>query len=256
MTIKVRLKLMPTAAKKHLYQFGNLAVDFLLPPLCPATGELVDRLGMVDAAFWQNLNFIHAPFCKICGAPFSFDNADDMACGDCLETPPKYTLNRSALKYDDGSRGIILRFKHGDQLHAVKAFTPWLQQAGSGILSQADIIMPVPLHRNRLIKRRYNQAELIAREISRHYPDAQYCPDGLLRIKNTVSQGYKRAKDRKKNVSQAFITNARYNFKDKKIVLIDDVYTTGATLNECAKTLIKAGAAEVNCLTLAKVVRD
>ena len=241
-------------SKKHFYKLGNQFADFILPPLCPATGEMVDCLGMVDATYWQSLNFINAPFCQSCGAPFSFA-ADNMTCGDCLETPPIYHQNRSALSYDDASRSLILRFKHGDQTHAVKAFTPWLKQAGDEILSRCDIMMPVPLHFYRLVRRRYNQSDLMAKDLAQYYPHLTYYPDGLLRIRPTQSQGYKRAKDRKKNVARAFQTNPIYNFDDKKIVIVDDVYTTGATLNECSKMLYRAGASEVNCLTLSKVVK-
>lgn len=245
---------MSERVKKHIKRIGNHAVDFILPPLCPVTGEMVDVLGMVDPKFWQNLNFIHAPLCKTCGVPFSYD-APNMDCGACIETPPLYNQNRSALTYDDGSRAIILRFKHGDQTHAVKAFIPWLRYAGNDLLIKADMIIPVPLHRIRLIKRRYNQADLIAKELARHYPQIAYYSDALLRVKNTQSQGHKKAKDRKQNVSKAFAVNPNCNLEGKNIVIIDDVYTTGATLNECAKTLYRAGAAEVNCLTLARVVR-
>jgi ComF family protein len=237
-----------------LQKYGNHLVDFILPPLCPATGEMVDMLGMVDPKFWQSLNFINAPLCQKCGSPFAFE-AEDMTCGECLENPPLYHQNRSALAYDDGSRSMILRFKHGDQIHAVKAFIPWLRQVGQELLSDADIMIPVPLHRMRLIKRRYNQADIIGRELVNYYPNITYYPDALLRIKNTMSQGHKKAKDRKKNVFRAFQTNPIYNYEDKNIVMIDDVYTTGATLNECAKMLYRAGAKEVNCLTLAKVVK-
>lgn len=235
-------------------KYGNHLVDFILPPLCPATGEMVDLLGMVDSKFWQSLNFIHAPNCQKCGMPFAFE-ADNMTCGDCLENPPLFHQNRSALAYDDASRSIILRFKHGDQTHAVKAFIPWLRQAGTAILNKADMMIPVPLHRTRLIKRRYNQADLIGRELAHYYPQIAYHPDALHRIKATESQGFKKAKDRKKNVFRAFQTNPDYHFEDKNIVIVDDVYTTGATLNECAKMLYRAGAKEVNCLTLSKVVR-
>jgi len=247
---------MSEAVKKHIKKIGNTAVDFILPPLCPATGEMVDLLGMVDPQFWQSLNFINNPYCKKCGVPFSFEvESADMTCGDCLETMPTYNQNRSALAYDDGSRNIILRFKHGDQTHAVKAFIPWLRQAGIDLLNTADMIVPVPLHRARLIKRRYNQADLIGRELVKHYPNVEYHPDALLRIRNTESQGYKKAKDRKKNVFKAFEANPNYNLENKKILIVDDVYTTGSTLNECAKILYRAGASEVNCLTLARVVK-
>jgi ComF family protein len=234
--------------KKQINRFGNQAVDFLLPPLCPATGEMVDQIGMVDSRYWQQLNFIHAPFCHRCGTPFAFE-ATDMTCGACLDHPPSYDQARSALVYDDGCRSLILRFKHGDQTHAVKAFIPWLKMTGATMLEQTDVLLPVPLHRYRLIKRRFNQAELITRELSKYYPD------GLLRVKATPSQGFKKAKDRAANVRKAFIANSSYNFEGKTVTIIDDVYTTGATLNECAKTLYRTGAKHVNCLTLAKAVK-
>jgi len=158
--------------------------------------------------------------------------------------------------YDDASSPIILRYKHGDQTHAVNAFIPWLQQAGGDLLTQADIIMPVPLHYLRMIKRRYNQADLIGRKLSKYYPDKHYYPDGLIRHKHTQSQGHKSSADREKNIRDAFKINPRYDFHGKNILIIDDVLTSGSTLNECAKTLFNNGALTVNCLTLAKVVRQ
>lgn len=240
---------------KHTKIMYNKIADFLLPPLCPATGENVDTLGMVAPQYWTSLNFINAPYCTRCGTPFEFE-ASHLSCGHCIDNPPTYNQNRSALTYDDASREIILRFKHGDQTHAVKAFIPWLKQAGYELLESTDIITPVPLHTMRLIKRRYNQSDLIGRELSKHYPDITYIPDALIRVKNTVPQGHKKAKDRKTNVSRAFKMTPKHNIEGKKILLIDDVYTTGATLNECAKTLYHAGATEVNCLTLARAVKD
>lgn len=244
--------------KQDAVRIGGRIVDFLLPPVCPATGELVDRIGMVSAEYWKNLNFIQSPFCDTCGLPFPHDD-DDMAgsCGACLDHAPVYRRARAALAYDDHSRDLILRFKHGDQTHAAQVFVPWMIQAGQDLLHQADIILPVPLHRMRLLKRRYNQADLIARELAKYYPDAAYYPDGLIRTKNTIPQGHKSRKERAENIKRAFTLNPRYDgiFDGKTILLVDDVYTTGATVNECAKTLYRAGAKAVDVLTIAKIVR-
>ena len=233
------------------------AINFILPPICPVTGELVDENGMVSSEFWQSLSFINAPYCDKCGAPFAFE-AGDMQCGLCLDTPPLYNKARAALAYNDASRDIILKFKHGDQTHAVKAFTPWLVSAGRDLLETCDIIIPVPLHPIRLIKRRYNQADLIARELHKLFADKHYLFDGLKRIKNTASQGHKKKNERKSNIARAFAINQKYTntIQGKTVLIIDDVHTTGATLNECAKTLYKGGAAHVNVLTLARVVTD
>ena len=240
---------------KHIKQAGTILADFLLPPLCPVTGESVDQQGMIDPSYWASLNFINAPHCERCGNPFAFE-ASHLSCGHCIEHPPTYMNHRSALVYDDTSRELILKFKHGDQMHAAKCFTPWLRQAGEELLSRCDIMIPVPLHKMRLIKRRYNQANVMGHTLAKNYPNIQYTPDGLLRIKNTLPQGHKKAKNRQSNVKRAFTINENYSFEGKIILLIDDVYTTGSTLNECAKILYRAGAHEVNALTLAKVVKD
>lgn len=240
----------------RIQNWGEKLIDFILPPLCPVTGEMVDKIGMVSPTLWRDLSFIHAPYCDHCGAPFPFD-ADTVLCGQCIDHPPLYTKGRSALIYDDHSRDMILRFKHGDQLHAVKAFTPWLKQIGSEVITQADIIIPVPLHRNRLIKRRYNQADIIARDLLRGTNKA-YMPDLLQRVKNTQSQGHKKAKDRVTNIARAFAVHPKYEWQiqGKNILIIDDVYTTGATLNECTKTLQASRANDIYTLTLARAVKD
>lgn len=243
--------------KHTMVQIGGRLVDFVLPPLCPATGEMVDRIGMVSPAYWQSLAFIHAPFCNTCGLPFSFDG-ETMQCGACLDHPPVFRQARAALAYDDASRDLILRFKHGDQTHAVQAFLPWLKQAGLAMIEQADILLPVPLHPLRLIKRRYNQADLIGRALARHYPHLTYLPDGLARSRNTASQGHKKKAERENNLRNAFTIRPVHHriFTGKTVLVIDDVFTTGATANECAKTLYRAGAKAVDVLTLARVVRS
>ena len=161
-------KLMP-----HLV--GEKVIDFLLPPVCPMTGEIVDKIGMIAPDLWGQLEFIHNPFCRQCGLPFAYD-IEDALCVHCLDHPPSYRSGRSALRYNDASRDMIIRFKHGDQLHAVKTFTPWMFSAGRDLLLKADIITPVPLHPLRLIKRRYNQADVLARGLTPLVPDAHYIP--------------------------------------------------------------------------------
>lgn len=243
--------------KQKLSAVVGQAVDFLLPPLCPATGDIVDKIGMVSPQFWQGLSFIHAPYCKRCGLPFAYDMADAL-CAACLDHPPCYHTARSALNYDDHSRDIILKFKHGDHLHAARAFVPWLITAGNSLITQADIITPVPLHQSRLVKRRFNQADIMARHLMPSYPGKIYIPDLIHRIRATESQGHKKAKDREKNIRKAFAVNPKYrdHIIGKTILVIDDVYTTGATVNECARVLYDGDAAQVDILTLARVVKD
>lgn len=233
------------------------AIDAVLPPRCIVTGDIVERQGMIAPGAWVSLDFIAEPFCASCGFPFAFEVDQGSLCTSCLIHEPPFEAARSALKYNDTSRSIILGFKHADKTHAVRAFVPWLKRAGAGMLEEADYLAPVPLHRRRLIARRYNQAALIAQALGAD-TGHEVLLDALVRIRATPSQGYLSAKERFKNVKRAFAVNERYKtqVQDKAIVLVDDVYTTGATVKECARALVKAGAAKVCVLTLARVVRD
>lgn len=234
-------------------------IDFIFPPRCIVSGDVVDQQGMLSPQAWGELNFITDPQCNRCGFPFDFDTGEvreGNICGVCMKSPPVFDKARSALVYDDASRDIVLAFKHADQTQVVPSFIPWLNRAGEEILAKADYLVPVPLHRWRILKRRFNQSALIAQYLS----DEIKTPcllDILLRTRSTETQGHLQADQRKKNVRNAFQINPKCagSIKNKHIVLIDDVYTTGATVSECAKVLLKNGAASVNVLTLARVVK-
>ncbi|MBU0800823.1 MAG: ComF family protein [Alphaproteobacteria bacterium] len=241
----------------YLKQAGGTALDFILPPRCPATGDVVDAPGMVSPGAWDGLRFIAAPVCACCGLPFGFEAGAEALCLACLRDRPPYASARAALAYDDGSRNLILRFKHADQTHVVFTFIPWLKMAGRDMLATADVIIPVPLHRGRLLKRRYNQAALLADALSRA-TKIKWLPHTLRRHKATTPQGFMTARARLLNVKRAFAVpeSRRADIAGKNIVLVDDVYTTGATVIECTKTLLAAGAAAVHILTIARVVRE
>ena len=214
---------------------------------------------MLSPQAWQSLNFISSPICVTCGLPLEVEikDAEDLVCAGCMASPKIYHKARSAVVYDDTSRNLILGFKHGDQTHLTLTFVPWLKRAGLEMLSDCDLLVPVPLHWLRLLKRRYNQSSLIAARLSKETGIA-HVPDILKRIRHTPVQGHLSAKERQKNVARAFSVNEKYaaRVKDKKIVLIDDVFTTGATVEECAETLYAAGAARVDVLTVARVAKS
>ena len=229
-------------------------VDMLLPPRCPVTGEIVDSQGMVSPEGWKDIGFIADPFCGRCGVPLSFDTGEDAQCMGCIEQPPIYDKARAALIYDDVSRNLILGFKHGDKTHMVQSFVPWMMQAGKEILGEADALIPVPLHPYRLIARRYNQSALLGDAISKA-TGIEHLPLALKRTRATPSQGHLKTDERMKNVHKAFEAQIPYKekLKGKVVVLVDDVYTTGATVNECAKALRKFGIFKIYVLTLARV---
>lgn len=233
----------------------NAAIDLLLPPRCIATGEIVDAQGMVSASVWPQLQFIEAPYCKTCGIPFSFEIANDALCASCIESEPVFDQSRSAVVYNDASRQMILSFKYGDRLHAIHTFVPWMMRVGTVMIEAADIIIPVPLHNRRLRERRFNQSALLAQEIAKR-GNRTYAPDILARTRHTPPQQGLNRKERGQNVRGAFTVQKPEVIKGKTVLLVDDVYTSGATLNECARILKAADANIVNVLTIARVTKD
>lgn len=243
--------------QKNLGRLIGGAVDTVLPPRCVVSGDSVERQGMIAPQIWSALDFIVEPFCSSCGFPFEFEVGEAMQCTACLDHAPPFQSARAALRYNDASRDLILGFKHADKIFAVKAFAPWLRRAGGAMLKEADFLIPVPLHYRRLVARRYNQAALMAFELSKD-TKIESVPDALLRVRATASQGHLNAKERHKNVKRAFAVNPRRKdrLQGKTVILVDDVYTTGATVKACAKILLKDGVKAVHVLTLARVVRE
>jgi len=158
------------------------------------------------------------------------------------------------LVYDDIARKLVLSFKHGDRLDPALSYAQMMFRAGDELLAEADIIAPVPLHWTRLFKRRYNQSAILAQHLGR-MSETLFVPDLLIRTRRTPSQAFMKREDRLRNVQRAFEVKAdnKMLMAGKNILLIDDVLTTGATVENCADTLYKAGAGTVNVLTLARV---
>ena len=253
--------------KAKIKEIAHHALDTILPPRCVISGDPVDRQGMIAPHIWAKMDFINDPKCTKCGVPFEFsytgmaelagfETEEGLECMQCLDYPPPFTSARAALRYGDETRDLILGFKHADKTHAALAFVPWLKAAGQNMLKEADALIPVPLHRWRLLKRRYNQAAIIAHYLSRETGIPQW-HEALLRTRATATQGHLSFDERRKNVKKAFAVNPKTaaDIKDKTLILIDDVYTTGATVKECTKALKKAGAKSVHVLTLARVVK-
>lgn len=194
--------------------------------------------------------------CACCGFPFEYDVGADALCAACSAVRPPYTASRAAVRYDEGSKRVILSFKHGDRLDAVPALTRWLLLAGRDLIPACDVVVPVPLHWRRYMRRRFNQSALLANALAKSGA-MKSCPAALIRKRNTPSQGGLSAKGRRRNVQGVFAVRSRDADKisGKSVLLIDDVMTTGATVEACARVLLKAGAKEVCVLTLSRVVK-
>jgi ComF family protein len=237
-------------------QVLHTSVDFLLPPRCLLCYERTTDPQNVCATCWQGLTFITHPQCRQCGLPFDFGIDEDLSCAPCLDRPPQFHQMRSAVVYNDISRHLVLCFKHGDMLQLSKLLSRWMLNAGRELITESDIIIPVPLHRLRLLWRQYNQAAILSNHIAKMSGTPKQ-NELLLRVRHTASQGKKTYKDRVKNVKSSIQINPKYAdmIKNKRVLLIDDVYTTGATIEECCRVLLKAGASAVNVLTFARVVK-
>ncbi|MGH6871864.1 MAG: ComF family protein [Rhizomicrobium sp.] len=236
-------------------KFGRAVLDLVYPPLCAICRRPVSEAHALCAACWSGIAFLDGPACACCGAPFEIDPGPDTLCAACHAEPPAFERALSVLRYDDASKKPILALKRADRHDLVPAFARWLERAGRDLLAETDLLVPVPLHRRRLWQRRYNQAALLALKLGK-LTGKPADPLALTRIKPTPSQGeMPSAKARRRNVRGAFKVVDRKAVAGRSVLLIDDVFTTGATVSACARALKRAGARKVLVLTVARVVR-
>lgn len=207
---------------------------------------------MIEGGLWQELRFLGSPQCRICGFPLQESLEIEAACAACATREPPYNTLRAALAYDDHARRLVLDLKRGGRRDGLPAFGQWMASAAAEALSRADFIAPVPMHWTRLAVRSFNQAAWLAQALS-NASGVPWRPGALARVKRRRSQAGLSAQERRRNMGGAI--KARGRFEGKTIVVVDDVFTTGATLEACARAFLRVGAAEVHGVTLARVVR-
>ena len=246
-TLQNILRLASPQASRMVRGAAARGIDTVLPPM-----DLFP--GLDPHSGWSEVTFLDEPCCSACGFPFEFDLGLNALCGRCIARRPAYDCARAAFAYNDASRSVVLAFKHGGRTEGLSMFGRQMNRAGRHVLKEADILIAVPLHYSRLTRRRYNQSALLARAVSKISGTA-VDSHSLLRKRATDSQGGLSFSGRRRNVSGAFALHPKADIKDKTIVLIDDVFTTGATLESCARTLRRGGAKTVHGLTLARVVK-
>jgi len=234
---------------------GRGLTDLILPPMAHDSAEATAAAGLTAGA-WGRVTFLEDPVCDGCGAAFEYDGGDFAAerCAACHSAPYRFSRSRAACVYDDASRGLILKYKHGDQQQFAMLFARWISRAAAPLIAQADAVVPVPLHPTRLLARRFNQAAEIARPLARS-SGRDYLPDALIRIRATDTQGGRSGRGRRLNVQSAFaVTEAgARQVRGRRVLLIDDVLTTGATADACSVALLAAGARAVDLAVIARV---
>lgn len=239
-------------------------VDMVLPPRCPCCGVDVEGKGLICPTCWSDLRILAPPWCQSCGRVFaSIEHGDGQVCGDCLRDPPIYDHARAAFAYDGPARQLVLSLKHGDRLFIAPQLADWLNRALQGLPPMADngprLVVPVPLHWRRLMARQYNQAAELARALVAAHGKAAgliYRPDMVKRVRATPPQGSDQAPSRHLNVRAAFALVKPEAATGAHILLVDDVITTGATVNELAKILKRHGAARVDVVAVTRVLHD
>jgi len=244
-----RLKLAAAALRATL----SAALDLALPRLCAACREPVAGPGLCPAC-WSKLSFIRRPYCERLGVPFTYDPGPGILSLEAIADPPAYHRARAAVRFDEISRALVHSLKYGDRLDLAPMMGRWVAHAGRELLAEADALVPVPLHWRRLWVRRFNQSAMLAAAVSAETGVAVI--DGALkRVKATVQQvGLSRA-ERAANVQGAFRvpSEGKAAVAGKRLILVDDVLTSGATVEGCARSLLRAGAANVDVLVFARV---
>jgi len=237
-----------------LVRTARAALDTLYPPICLACRAATAEAGALCPSCWRAMRFIERPFCDRLGTPFEHDLGEGLLSPQAVTDPPVFQRARAVARFEDGpARRLVHRLKYSDRGELARPMGAWMARAGADVLAEADAIAPVPLHARRLWARRFNQAAALAREIARR-TGKPFEPTLLQRVKATRSQVGLTREQRVQNMQGAFRAAPAAPVRGRRIALVDDVLTSGATANAAARALLRAGAAQVDLIVFARVV--
>ncbi|NDW54393.1 ComF family protein [Aliiroseovarius sp. PrR006] len=234
------------------------ALHLIYPPQCVSCDAPTDTDFALCPECWRDTPFISGLSCDLCGEPLPGEDEDSIVhCDACMTRQRPWTQGRSALLYRGNARRMILALKHGDRPELARSFAPWLARAAADILHDDLLIVPIPIHWTRRLKRRYNQAAELSRALSRE-TGLEHAPQALIRPRRTAMHDGMSVEDRFANMHHAILPHPKYGAQlmGRDVLLLDDVMTSGATFHAAAHAAIRAGAASVKVLSLARVARD
>jgi ComF family protein len=243
------------SAKDASVSVSAFVRDLLFPATCLGCRVITGRQGSLCSSCWRKVKFLERPYCEVFGTPFLSDHGADAISGDAIANPPPFHRSRAVATYSDISRQLVQGLKYNDRTDLAPWMAQWMLRAGRELLADAHMIVPIPLHPRRFLSRRFNQAAELARPLARSSGVA-FEPTALVRTRKTIQQVGLKATQREDNVRGAFAVPDKMKVlvKGKTVLLIDDVYTTGATVSSATKALLKAEAASVDVLTFARVI--
>jgi ComF family protein len=227
----------------------------LFPPACAGCRRQVSQPGTLCGACWPKLKLLERPWCEVMGTPFSHDMGDGFLSADAIANPPPFRRARAAVSYSGVARQMVQGLKYSDRTDLAPWMARWMLRAGSELLPDTDVVVPVPLHWRRFFSRRFNQSAELARAVAALSGKA-FEPSAVQRVKVTRQQVGLGQREREDNVRGAFRVpvEAEIRVSGRNVLLVDDVYTTGATVSAVTKALKKAGAGQVDVLTFARVI--
>ena len=245
---------------KKVIKFLKNSINLLFPPKCVYCGKIVEDYDTLCEDCWKKIKFIEKPFCDKCSTPLQEKVSEHDLCAKCLKEHNYFIKARSAVIYNKESAKIILWYKIYDKIHLKKFISKLMFNAAKDIINDIDVFIPVPLHKKRLIFRRYNQALFLAEEIAK-LSNKTIIKDFLQRNKYTPPQSKLKRNERIVNLKNKFKINEKYlkaidNYKNLNFAIVDDVMTTGSTINECIKAMNKCGIKNVYAITFAKTIKD
>lgn len=235
-----------------------MGLSAIYPARCLTCGDVVDIDFGLCGTCWRDTAFVGGTICDCCGVPLpGADRGDTPHCDACLQTPRPWSKGRAALVYRDTGRKLVLALKHGDRQEIAQPAGRWMAQAARDVLDDDTLIVPVPLHWRRMLKRRYNQSALLAKALSKR-TGHDWCPDLLQRHRHTQTLDGLGREDRRAALKDAIRLNSKYQamILSRPILLVDDVMTSGATLAACTQACQAAGSGKVDVVTLARVAKD